>query len=365
MKIFVTGTRGIPHIQGGVETHCENLYPRIVGIGGDVTLIRRSCYVDEDNKIRIFKGVKLKDTYAPRKKSLEAIVHTFLAVIYAFFKRADVIHFHAIGPSIFSPLAKVLGMKVVVTHHGADYEREKWGLFAKFILKTGERMAVLFADRIIVISDKVKNDVASKYGRTDDVYLIYNGVNKAHIIESASYISTLGLESRGYILALGRFVEEKGFHNLIDAYLESAAKDHYPLVIAGDADHATKYSIALKKKAKNSGVILPGMVMGDNLAELYSHARLFVLPTFHEGMPISLLEAMSYNLDVLVSNIPANMMLIRNDESLFNPHDIRELSSKLDSKIQKGLVTKIYDLSDYNWDEIADKTFDVLNFTKK
>lgn len=148
-------TRNTPYTRG-VETHCENLYPRIVGIGGDVTLIRRSCYVDENNKIRIFKGVKLKDTYAPRKKSLEAIVHTFLAVIYAFFKRADVIHFHAIGPSIFSPLAKVLGMKVVVTHHGADYEREKWGLFAKFILKTGERMAVLFADRIIVISDKVK-----------------------------------------------------------------------------------------------------------------------------------------------------------------------------------------------------------------
>lgn len=365
MRIFVTGTRGIPHIQGGVETHCENLYPRIVGIGGDVTLIRRSCYVDENNKIPTFKGVKLKDTYAPRKKSLEAIVHTFLAVIYAFFKRADVIHFHAIGPSIFSPLAKILRMKVVVTHHGADYEREKWGLFAKFVLKTGERMAVIFADHIIVISDKVKNDVASKYGRTTNVHLIYNGVNKARIMKSTNYISTLGLENRGYILALGRFVEEKGFHNLIDAYLESAIKHEYPLVIAGDADHATKYSIALKKKAKSSGVILPGMVTGDNLAELYSHARLFVLPTFHEGMPISLLEAMSYNLDVLVSNIPANMILINEEDSLFNPHDIKELSFKLEKKIQGGLVTKTYDLSDYNWDEIAEKTFDVLKSAKK
>lgn len=365
MKIFVTGTRGIPHIQGGVETHCENLYPRIARLGGDITLIRRSCYVEDNNKIQVFDGVNLKDIYAPKKKSLEAIVHTFLSVLYAFFKRADIIHIHAIGPAIFSPLAKILGIRVVVTHHGADYERNKWGMFAKFILKTGERMAVLFADHIIVISDKVKNDIYSKYGRIRNVHLIYNGVNKARIMEPANYISTLGLKSRRYILALGRFVEEKGFDNLIDAYIGSRVSCDYSLVIAGDADHETKYSQALKKKAMQNGVVLPGMVSGDDLAELYSHARLFVLPSFHEGMPISLLEAMSYSLDVLISDIPANVKLVNDADSLFNPYDIRELASKLEMKIQAKPVTPTYDLSEYNWDKIAENAFEVLKLAKK
>ncbi len=365
MKIYVTGTRGIPDIQGGVETHCDNLYPRIAKIGGDVTLIRRSCYIEESNRVSEYCGVKLKDLYAPRKKSFEAIVHTFLAVLYAFFKRADVIHIHAIGPALFTPLARILGLRVVVTHHGADYEREKWGRFAKFILKAGERMAVMFANRIIVISDKIKNDIVDKYGRTDSVYLIYNGVNEAKFIEATNYISTLGLESKKYILALGRFVEEKGFHNLIDAYVDSSSQYKYTLVIAGDADHETKYSLALKKKAKNHGIILPGMIKGDNLAELYSHARLFVLPTFHEGMPISLLEAMSYNLDVLVSNIPANVTLINYKKSLFSPYNKDEISRKLDTKLLASDNEPNYNLSDYNWDEIAEKTFEIISFEKK
>lgn len=365
MKIYVTGTRGIPNIQGGVETQCENLYPRIAKKGGDITLIRRSCYVEQDNKMADFEGVIIKDIYAPRKKSLEAIVHTFFSVLYAFFKRADVVHIHAIGPAIFSPLAKLLGMKVVVTHHGADYEREKWGKLAKFILKTGERMAVKFSDRIIAISDKIKDDISQKYNRSNDVFLIYNGVNNAQIVKSSDYIHSLGLESRKYIFALGRFVEEKGFHNLIDAYLTSLCSSTYALVIAGDADHETKYSKALKDKARKNGIVLPGMVKGLKLAELYSHASLFVLPTFHEGMPISILEAMSYNLDVLVSDIPANKLLINSEESLFNPYNIKELSSKMDIKMDSTFTSKEYDLSDYNWDEIADKTFNVLTFEKK
>lgn len=365
MKIFVTGTRGIPDIQGGVETHCENLYPRIAKIGGDVTLIRRSCYVDKSNKVSEYCGVKLTDIYAPRKKSFEAIVHSFLAVLYAFVKRADVVHIHAIGPALFTPLARLLGLRVIVTHHGADYEREKWGKFAKFILKTGERMAVIFANRIIVISDKIKEDIADKYGRTNNVHLIYNGVNKAKFIDTTNYISTLGLDSKQYILALGRFVEEKGFHNLIDAYVESESQYKYTLVIAGDADHETKYSLALKKKAKNHGIILPGMIKGDHLAELYSHARLFVLPTFHEGMPISLLEAMSYNLDVLVSNIPANVTLINDKKSLFSPYSKTEITKKLDAKVLTPYSKPDYNLSDYNWDEIAEKTFGIINLEKK
>lgn len=360
MKIFVTGTRGIPEIQGGVETHCENLYPRIVSLGGDVTLIRRSCYVKSDKRRTEFKGVKLKDIYAPRKKSIEAIIHTLLSVIYIRIKGGDVIHIHAIGPALLTPFARILGLKVVVTHHGADYKRDKWGRLAKRILRMGEKMAVKYANQLIVISDGIRKDILEEYGRSENVHLIYNGVNKAVVIESTGYINTLGLAKHKYIFALGRFVEEKGFHQLIDAYDKSSCKKDYKLVIAGDADHKTEYSEMLKQKAKDSGVVLPGFVKGDNLSELFSHARLFVLPSFHEGMPIALLEAMSYGLDVLVSNIPANTGLISDKESLFDPFDTKDVKQKLEIKLSQSFSPKEYDMTEYDWNTITEKTLKVL-----
>ena len=157
MKVVVTGTRGIPNIMGGVETHCEELFPRIAAAGHDVTVIRRSCYVGDDNHISSYKGVALKDIYAPRKKSLEAIVHTFLAVLSSRRMHADILHIHAIGPSLMTPFARLLGLKVVTTHHGPDYDRQKWGVFAKFMLKAGERMGAMFSNEVIVISHVIED----------------------------------------------------------------------------------------------------------------------------------------------------------------------------------------------------------------
>ena len=144
MKIVVTGTRGIPNIMGGVETHCEELFPRMVERGYDVTLIRRSNYVKDD--LHEWKGVKLVTIPSPKKKSFEAIIHTFRAINEAKKLGADVLHIHAIGPALLVPYAKLLGMKVVFTHHGPDYDRDKWGFAAKTILKMGERMGCMFAD---------------------------------------------------------------------------------------------------------------------------------------------------------------------------------------------------------------------------
>ena len=170
MKIVVTGTRGIPNVMGGVETHCEELFPRISDRGFDVTLIRRSNYVKDD--LKEWKGVKLVTLPSPKKKSFEAIIHTFRAINKAKKLGADVLHVHAIGPALLVPYAKLLGMKVVFTHHGPDYDRDKWGLAAKTILKLGERMGCMFADDVIVISDVIKNLIARKYGRTKNVHLI-------------------------------------------------------------------------------------------------------------------------------------------------------------------------------------------------
>ena len=149
MKVVVTGTRGIPLIQGGVETHCQNLYPHLSRLGCDVTVMRRSCYVTDDNRISEYEGVHLIDLYAPRHKSLEAIVHTTLATIKAKRMGADIIHIHTVGPSLVTPLARLLRMKVVCTNHGPDYLRAKWGKLARWCIRLGERWQVRWAHHII------------------------------------------------------------------------------------------------------------------------------------------------------------------------------------------------------------------------
>ena len=164
MKIVVVGTRGIPDILGGVETHCQELYPRIVKLGHDVTIIRRTPYLTDNNRdMTTFESVKLIDVYAPRKKSLEAIIHTFLAVIKARKLNADIVHIHSIGPNILAPFARLLGMKVVMTHHGPDYDRQKWGFLAKNMLKFGEWCGAKFCHQIISISEVISRLLPSKY----------------------------------------------------------------------------------------------------------------------------------------------------------------------------------------------------------
>lgn len=357
-KIVVTGTRGIPNIMGGVETHCENLYPYIVQAGYDVTVVRRSCYLQAQQKTREYKGIHLKDIYAPRKKSLEAIIHTILAVLYAKKAKADILHIHAIGPSLLVPFAKMLGLKVVVTHHGADYDRKKWNKAAKYMLRKGEKYAAKYADKLIVISSKIKKDIAEKYGRTD-TELIYNGVPEAIRRTTTEYITSKGLAPYKYILAVGRFVEEKGFDYLIDAYSE-LHPEGYKLVIAGDSDHPTEYSIQLKEKAKEKGIVLTGFVKGKPLEELMTHACLFVLPSYHEGLPISLLEAMSYGKDVLVSDIEANRLPELEETDIFKTGSTSSLKQSIEKKLQGGQnKNREYAMYKYNWQNIAAQTTDV------
>ena len=358
MKIVVVGTRGIPDILGGVETHCEELYPRIAAMGHDVTVIRRSSYVTEDNRRDTFRGVRLVDVYAPRKKSIEAIVHTFLAVIKARRLNPDVLHFHAIGPSIMVPFARLLGMKVVMTNHGPDYDRQKWGRMAKTVLKTGERFGTLFSHKVIVISDVIAEILRERYGRTD-TELIFNGVNTPVKSTAKDFLAEKGIAGKPYILAIGRFVKEKGFHDLIDAYVKSGLSRSYNLVIAGDSDHEDEYSLSLKHKAREAGGILTGFIKGERLNQVMTNAALFVMPSYHEGLPIALLEAMSYDLDVLVSDIPANRLDILRPDDFFPVGNIDAMSDAMKRKIAANATPRKYDLSAYDWDKIACQTVNV------
>lgn len=353
MKIVVVGTRGIPNIQGGIETHCQELYPRLVKLGCDVIVVRRSSFITQQNIITEFEGVKLHDIFAPRKKSIEAIVHTFLSICYAKKVHADILHIHAVGPSLLVPFARLLGLKVVMTHHGPDYDRKKWGKIAKWILKIGERMGITYSNQVIVISEVINNILKLKYNYKD-ANLIYNGVNISHKSSKIDYIESLGIEAEKYIFTLGRFVQEKGFDGLIKSFLKANIAG-YKLVIAGDADHEDEYSLKLKQLATENNIVLTGFIKEEKLNQLFTNARLFILPSFHEGLPISLLEAMSYNLDVLVSDIPANLEIKLHKNDYFKCGNWDDLCSKLTQKLTTCAPSIQYNLKLYNWNHIAEQ----------
>lgn len=360
MRIVVTGLRGFPGIQGGVETHCEELCPRMAALGGDITVTRRKPFIKERPPYTTYQGVKFKDLNAPQKSGFEAAIHTFRSVWYAYRTKADLIHIQAIGPSIAIPLAKLLGLKVVATHHGPDYDRKKWGPLAKFILRAGESFAARWADEVIVISTVIQDILKKKYNRTN-VHLIYNGVTRPPRTDSTDQICAWGLTPKRYILAVGRFVEEKNFDKLVSAFSQAHLPADYRLVIAGDADHESPYSKSLKAAAKAHGVVLTGMIKGSPLQELYAHAGLFVLPSSHEGLPITLLEAMSHQIPVLVSDIPANNAVGLPPDCYFHYDEagcVAALTQALGEKVNHG-VAHTYDLTRYDWDHIAQQTYAV------
>lgn len=357
MRIFVTGTRGIPDIPGGVETHCQNLYPIIARKGHKILLSRRRPYVKIPRTE--WRGIQLIDVYSPKSKSMEAIVHTFLSILKAKSWRADVVHIHAIGPSLVTPFARLLGLKVVVTNHGPDYDRMKWGRVAKFFLRLGEYLGGRFANKVIVISEHIRCTVRVRCGR--ESVLIYNGVRIPEVRNDDSFLREYGLEKGGYLFTAARLVPEKGLHDLIHAFesMDTSLK----LVIAGDCDFEDEYVLNLKQIAgQNANIILTGYVIGENLAQLFSHARLFVLPSYHEGLPIALLEALSYGLKTVVSDIPAHKELVLDPEMYFRCGDVDNLSRVLSANLESGWNEEnrsnaiSFVKEKYNWDTIADQT---------
>ncbi len=360
MKIVVTGTRGIPEIQGGIETHCEELFPRIVDDKHQVIIVRRPQYVSMKNEVYNYKGVVIKDILTLSGKHLEAFTHTFIAVLYARKIHADIVHIHAVGPSLIIPIVRLLGMKAVMTHHGPDYDRKKWGRFSKIILRLGEKWGVKYANHVIVISKHIHELIHKKYPMQKNISLVYNGVNLTYPQLNDNYLTQLGLEKYTYILAVGRFVKEKGFDLLLDVYKKLENKN-IKLVIAGDADHEDQYSLLLKKMAQEQNVVLTGFIQKDKLAQLYNYARLFVLPSYHEGLPISLLEAMNLNCDVLVSDIPANIEVDLPTTCYFKCGDSQDLKNKLEAKLKLKHSSRIYNMTLYNWDCISKQTKDIYD----
>jgi len=363
MRIFVTGTRGIPDIPGGVEKHCQQLYPLLAARGNEVTVCTRSCYVADP--VPLWRGVRLIRVVAPRRKSLEAIIHTCASLLAARRYRPDVVHIHAVGPALLTPLARVMGFRVVVTHHGPDYERQKWGPLAKLVLRMGERLGNRYANEVIAISQVIADSIQQKDGRTANI--IPNGVELPQKSDSDSFLRQIGITTADiYILAVARLVPEKGLHDLINAFASLPNELRCHLVIAGDADHETPYSRQLKQMAaRSSRIIMTGYITGEALSQVFSHAALFALPSYHEGLPIALLEAMSYELPVLVSDIPAHLEVGLPKDRYFHCGDVHDLQLKLAHHLGKPIdPEELADLRNrlretYSWDKIADQTLAV------
>ncbi len=367
MKVFVLGLRGFPNVQGGIETHCQNLYPRIVRqTASRVIVCARKPYVDP--ALENFEGVDLISLDCSRNKYLETLLHTYHGVWAAKKSGADILHLHAVGPSVWTPLAKLLGLKVVVTHHGQDYKRQKWNLFARLFLRFCEMMGMLFADRVIAVGGHIAALICRRYHR--DVVVIPNGVSPRDPGSEENILRQYRLEKRHYILAVGRLVPEKGFHDLVDVFIR-LRHEGWKLVVVGQADHADAYSKGLESRMReNPDIVMTGFLGGKPLQQIFYHAGLFVLPSYHEGLPIVLLEAMSAGLSCIASDIPGNREVCLQDSRYFPPGDQEKLAKLLTKFMQNPFTEEERRmqiqsiLSKYDWDKIAERTFAVYRELK-
>lgn len=360
MRVTFLGLRGFPEVQGGVETHAEHLCPLLVELGCQVDVIVRAPYQPESIGDE-WKGIRFHRLWAPRSKGLEAILHTGLGVLYAgFVRRPDVLHVQAIGPALMVPLARLLGLRVVVTHHGPDYDRQKWGHFARQALQLGERFGMRWANDRIVISEVIRSLVRRKHGR--DSTLIPNGVVLPEMPNTVSALTAFGLESGKYVLLVSRLVPEKRHLDLISAF-QQAALPGWKLAIVGASDHPDAYvREVLDTAAATSRVVCTGLQTGLALSELYAHAGIFVLPSSHEGLPIAMLEALSYGLPVVASDIPANLEVGLSAEHYYPLGDVATLATRLKEFAAQALTAEAREsrrawVSErFDWRDIARRT---------
>lgn len=352
--------------EGGIEIVVKELCTRMAHMGCQVTCYNRSGHhvsgaeYDSTDQ-REYQGICQKYVPTIEQKGLAAVSSSFFAALFCALGKYDVVHIHAEGPAFFAWLPKLFGKRVIVTIHGIDWQREKWksGFGSRFI-RQGERNAVKYADEIIVLSKSVQDYFSDTYGRT--TRFISNGVNPPELKAAEHITAKYGLTKDSYILFLGRLVPEKGIRYLIEAFKH--VHTDKKLVIAGGSSDTDSFMKEMEDLAKEDGRILfTGFVQGQMLEELYSNAYIYTLPSDLEGMPLSLLEAMSYGNCCLVSDIPECAEVVEDKALTFRKSDVNNLREKLQDACDHPEKIKKYKeqaadfiCGKYNWDDVAEET---------
>lgn len=333
MKIMVVGLRGIVDVQGGIETHARKLYPLLSKLGCEVEVVQRSPYFPRGRRRRRWRGIRLTYIWSPTRPGLETAVHSLLAVLYAAVKRPDVLHLHAIGPGLLAPVARLLGLRVVLTHHAMDYEREKWGRLAKRVLQAGERLGVRYAHSPIAVSPVIKESLEQRFRA--DAEVIPNGAPIVVRAWTRRALERFDLTPGRYVLCVARLEPTKRQIDLVDAF-RRAQMPGWKLAIVGSLEPRDAYCDALESRIDGDPrVVLTGYQSGTSLRELYTHAGLFVLPSLLEGHPIALLEALSYGLPVIASANSANLAVPLPRDRYFPVGDVDALERMLSSAARR------------------------------
>ncbi|WP_158182465.1 glycosyltransferase family 4 protein [Enterococcus faecium] len=368
LKICMLGHKRIPSREGGIEIVVEELATRMVALGHEVTCYNRSGHhvrgkEFDQHKNKEYKGVKLKTIFTLNIKGIAAMSSSVFGGIRAAFGKYDVVHFHAEGPCAMLWLPKLFGKRCVATIHGLDHQREKWNKLASTYIMLGEKCAVKFADEIIVLSESVQNYFEDIYGRK--TRFIPNGVKKIEIKSAGLITEKYGLTKDSYILFLGRLVPEKGIRYLIEAFKD--VQTDKKLIIAGGSSDTDEFANELKELAKgDERIIFTGFVQGQELEELYSNAYIYTLPSDLEGMPLSLLEAMSYGNCCIVSNISECTEVVEDKAMIFKKSDVSDLKIRLEEACNQSEMVKVlknqateFICSKYNWDKIVQETLNL------
>ena len=362
MKIAVIGVKGLPASQGGIEHYCQVMYPKIVAQGHSVDLYARSSYIDQPwFSVTDYQGVKIICLPSLPIRGLDALTSSGLAATVAAFRKYDVIHFHALGPSLFSFIPKLISSaKVMVTCQGLDWQRGKWGKLSSRLIHLGEKLAAKYADNIIVVSQALR----AYFQKTYNVKAVYipNGPGAyAPSDPEFKFIRSLGLEPGKYLLFLGRLVPEKRPELLIEAFRKLQQTD-WKLVLAGGNSDTDDYIAELVKTAANDpNIIFAGELKDSRLSETVRGAGLFVLPSDLEGLPLAMLEAMREGIPVLASNIPPHLQLIERDRGfLFQAGNTAACTKAIEGAIalpeerhSRGQKARQHVLANYDWEKIT------------